>query len=48
MWEYIVYGIPKIQTFQDAEKWFNTLGQESWELCGKEWGYFIFKRKLEE
>jgi hypothetical protein len=48
MWEYLIQGIPKIQTLNDAENWFNILGESGWELCTKEWGYFIFKRKLRE
>lgn len=43
-WEYMLVLQPKTPTV--AEDDLNSLGMDGWELCGIDYGCFIFKRPI--
>ena len=43
-WEYQMEPMPRNKTVKEIEDYLNYYGNDGWELCGIEYGCFIFKR----
>lgn len=46
-WEYFFVAVPRNLKHADLVERFEELGNRGWELCCHDWGYHIFKRKVE-
>lgn len=45
-WEYLLIKKPITKDILDLDIFLQRIGKDGWEMCGSEYGAFIFKRAI--